>query len=67
MPSRHAGFNVNDTSGVWGCSTNSTENRRDPQFENPYLVFERDRVTITHRTSARDLLYWVVVVEECLE
>lgn len=66
-PPEHAGFNVNDTSGVWGCSTNTTERKKDPEFKNPYLVFECDRVTITRRTSAGDLLYWVIVVEECLE
>lgn len=66
-PPKHAGFNVDDISGVWGCSTNLTEDKKDPKFKNPYIVFEHDRVIITHRTPARDLLYWVIVTEQYLE
>ncbi len=66
-PPKYAGFNVNDTRGVWSCSTNSTDIRKDPEFKNPYLFFENDRVTITHRAPAGNLLYWVIVAEQYLE
>lgn len=63
-PPRHAGFNVVDTYGVWGCSTNLVENRYDSEFNNPYFVFEYNKVTITHRAPAGHLLYWVAAIEQ---
>ena len=63
-PPRHAGFNVGDTYGVWGCSTNLAENKYDPEFNNPYFVFEYNKVTITHRAPAGHLLYWVAAIEQ---
>lgn len=68
----HAGFNVCDTGGVWGCTTSlANEAAYDPEFRNPYLVFNgdrvtiqhRDRVTIQHRAPAGHRLIWAVVAE----
>ncbi len=62
-PPKYAGFNVCDTHGVWGCSTNLIEDIYDPSFNNPYLTFENNRVTITQRTPAGKLLYWVIAIQ----
>ncbi|MBD3244967.1 MAG: hypothetical protein GF335_03165 [Candidatus Moranbacteria bacterium] len=63
-PPKHAGFNVGDTYGVWGCSTNLATDEYDNEFNNPYFVFEYNKVTITHRAPAGHLLYWVVAIEQ---
>jgi len=59
-----AGFNVCDSYGVWGCSTNLHANEYDPEFKNPYLAFEHNRVTITHRAPSRSKLYCVCAIEK---
>jgi len=60
---RFAGFNICDSYGVWGCSTRLQEDQYDNEFKNPYLVFDLDRVTITHRAPAGHKLHWVAVIE----
>jgi hypothetical protein len=60
---RFAGFNVSDTYGVWTCDTDLKEDKFDPDFNNPYFVFEQDKVTITHRSGSGNLLCWMVAVE----
>lgn len=59
----YAGFNVGDSYGMWGCSTNTNEARYDHTFQNPYFSFEWHKVTITHRAPAGYLLYWCLAVE----
>jgi len=61
---KHAGFNVGDTYGVWGCSTSLTEDKYDSEYNNPYFHFEYNKVTITHRAPAGHLLYWVAAIEQ---
>lgn len=58
-----AGFLVNDSYGVWGCSTCLLEDTHDPKFKNPHIEFDGDKVTIIHRPSARNKLYWVAAIE----
>lgn len=63
-----AGFNVSDTYGVWDLSTSRHDSDGyDPSFNAPYIVFERNKVTITHRAPTGTLLYWCVAVEETPE
>ena len=63
-PPRFAGFNVCDTYGVWGLSTNTNETKHDHEFKNPYIVFEWNKVSITHRAPAGHILYWTIAVED---
>jgi len=54
--------------GTWGLSTTLEEDTHDPEFNNPYLVFEQDsmhgdRVTITHRAGTSIKVCWVAAVE----
>ena len=56
-------FSVRDSYGVWGCSTNLQEESYDHEFKNPYFVFERNKVNITHRAPAGNKLYWVAAIE----
>jgi hypothetical protein len=60
----YAGFNVADTYGVWGCSTNAKIEQYDHTFQNPYFVFEWNKVKIIHRAPVGHLLYWLIAVEE---
>lgn len=62
-PPHYGGFNVGDTYGVWGCSTTATDEVKHDN-ENPYFVFEGNKVTITHKAPAGHLLYWVAAVEK---
>ena len=64
-PPRFGGFNIGDTYGVWGCTTNvnAEGHHYDPTFNAPYLSFDWGKVTITHRAPAGHLLYWVAAVE----
>ena len=60
---KRASFNVTDSYGVWGCTTNLSEDEYDPDFNNPHFVFEWNKVTITHRAPAGHLLYWTAAIE----
>ena len=58
------GFNVGDTYGVWGLDTNGHRGANyDGKFDIPYLVFDYGKCTMTFRTPAGLLAYWVVAVE----
>ncbi len=59
-----AGFNVNDTYGLWGCRTNLLEDIFDPEFKNPYIEFSDNQIMITHRASPGQILYWIAAVEK---
>lgn len=63
-PPRYAGFHFSDTYGVWGTSTNATEDKYDHTFQNPYWVFEYNQARVTHRAPAGHLLVWVIAVQE---
>jgi hypothetical protein len=58
-----ATFNVIDSRGLWGCFTTAKKNVFDATYNNPYIVFSKDKVRITHRSPAGHLIYWVVAVE----
>lgn len=59
-----AGFLVVDSYGVWGLDTTKTDKGYDSTFNNPYLVFEWNKCTMTLRTPTGQLAYWMVVVED---
>jgi hypothetical protein len=60
----YAGFNVSDSYGVWGCLTTLREDKYDGKYDNPYIVFEHNKVTITHRAASGALIYWCAAVEQ---
>lgn len=60
---RFAGFSVCDTYGIWGVSTNLKDDLYDPDFKNPFVNFENDKVTITHRAASGNKIYWVIALE----
>lgn len=55
-PPAFAGFNAVDTYGVWGLSTSVNEQ--------PYVVFEWNKVTIEHNAPAGNKLIWVLAIEQ---
>lgn len=59
----YAGFNFCDTYGVWGCSTNTNQKNWDSSYNNPYIVFDYDQITITQRTPAGKLAYWQITID----
>ena len=61
---RFAGFNVSDSYGSWGASTNLQEDVYDRTLQNPYFVFEENRFTMAHRAGAGNKLIWAVAVEQ---
>lgn len=61
---RYADFNVHDTYGLWGAMTHLIEDEYDKDFNNPYIVFEWNKVTITHRAPSGQKLYWIAAVED---
>lgn len=64
-PPRHGGFNFGDSYGVWGLSTSQKDEKYDPKFDSPYIVFRYGHtIEITHRAPAGHLLYWVIAVED---
>ena len=62
-PPLHAGFNVNDSYGVWGLSTSQKENKYDNEFNAPYVVFDYNQIKITLRAPAGHKIYWTVALE----
>lgn len=60
---KYAGLSVSDTYGVWGFSTNAIEDVYDPTFNNPYIVLDHGKLTVTHRALAGHLIYWCAAVE----
>lgn len=62
--SRYAGFNIVDSYGVWGCSTNTTDEKFDHERKNPYFSFKYNQVIIEHRAAGGNLLYWCIAVED---
>ena len=60
---KSAGIMVHAPFGVWSIHTNLAKNQHDPEFKNPYLAFDWNRVTITHRAPGGNKLYWVVALE----
>ena len=60
---RFASFNVCDSYGVWSCSTSLHTDDYDHEFKNPYIVFEWNKVTITHRAGSGSKIYWVCAIE----
>lgn len=61
---KYAGFNFEDTYGVWGCDTHLRENIYDSKFENPYIEFNGNTITITHRAAGQNLIYWLIIIDE---
>lgn len=60
----YAGFNIGDSYGVWGLSTWRQEEGYDGNFDSPYVSFEWDTITITHRAPADNILVWQITVLE---
>lgn len=60
----HASLFITHSGGVLICSTNLVEDIYDPNFKNPYFNFEDDKVTITHRADAGQVLHWVAAVQK---
>jgi hypothetical protein len=60
---KYGGIVIGDTYGVWGMDTNTDDAAYDGKFTVPYIHFEWNKVTITHRAPAGHLLYWVAAVE----
>jgi hypothetical protein len=52
-----------DTYGVGGFSTNRIEGGYDPEFQSPYIIFERNQAIITTRAPNGMLYYAVWVIE----
>lgn len=63
-PPRYAGFNFNDTYGVWGLSTSTNNPNYDYEFKNPYFVIEYKTIRFYHRAPAGHFLAWVIAIEE---
>ena len=61
---KFGGFHVDDSYGVWGCSTNAQDDAYEPAGENPYIEITDTRIEIRHRAPAGHKLYWVIAVEE---
>ena len=59
----HAGLILCDTYGVGGFSTTQIEERYDPDFNAPYIVFEYSKIHIKQR-APNGLLYYVVYAVE---
>jgi hypothetical protein len=62
-PPNFAGFNINDTYGVWGLSTSQKTNEYDPTFNAPYVVIEYNQIKMTLRNSNGNLIHWVVAIQ----
>ncbi len=50
--------------GVLTLSTRLTEDQANQDGTDPYLAFEQDKVTITHRPGGSNKVYWVLVVQK---
>lgn len=71
----YAGFNFNDSYGVWGISTSvNNPNIRvnqdshmkyyfDPDYNAPYVVIDFMDIRIVHRAPAGHILVWVISLE----
>lgn len=65
---RFAGFNFSYDTGfggwVWGLSTTRKEKGYDAKFNDPYIVFERDTIKMTHRAPAGHIIHWQIVLQD---
>jgi hypothetical protein len=63
-----AHLTIHDTFGLYCIDSDlQREVGHDPTYQNPYIVFEGNRVTIRHRSPAGNLLVWVFAVEDHTE
>lgn len=62
--SKRTYVSIHDSYGLWSFDTELEEDRYDPDFNNPYFVFECNKVTITTRTPNGSRFYVVFMVEE---
>jgi hypothetical protein len=61
-----AHLTIHDTFGLY-CVDSGLQGevqRPDSSYQNPYIVFEGNRVTIRHRAPAGNLLVWTFAVED---
>ena len=65
----YAYLSINDTYGIYMIDTKlqGEHAHHDCTYQNPYIVFAGNRVTIWHRAPAGNVLVWAFAVEEHAE